>query len=235
MNQNRISEAIQILYDHFEDNYDESLVWLRNDSYRAVLREHPKAPRCLQYAWGLSRYLAEKPVTVRPYDIFAGCIEYVNTSASIPLIMPERFHPGHPQATGDIVREINAYRELQEDDLSPQEDEVLAYFHHSIQCGLGKRWPNGHVIPGFDFVLHQGYRALEERLREKFKQTEGSRRDYFEAMLACVQAASSYMGRYEQAAGEASKTAETAEQRRALQRIALACGRIKREDRKSVV
>ncbi|MDR2079749.1 MAG: hypothetical protein LBP74_08530, partial [Treponema sp.] len=230
MYQNKISEPIQVLYDHFKDNYDESLVWLRNDIYRAVLREHPKAPRCLQYAWGLSRYLSEKPVAVRVYDIFAGCIEYVNTSASIPLIMPERFHPGHPEGIScDIVREIDAYRELREDNLSSWEDEVLTYLHHSIQCGLGKRWPNGHVIPGFDFVLHQGYGTLEERLRKKYNRAEGSRRDYFEAMLTCIRAASSYMGRYEQAAREVYKTAKTPEQRQALQRIADACGYIRRE------
>ncbi|MDR2403143.1 MAG: hypothetical protein LBD78_03850 [Spirochaetaceae bacterium] len=230
MNQNMISEPIRILYDHFEDNYDESLVRFRDDCYRAVLRENPNAPRCLQYAWGLSKYLSEKPVTVRTYDIFAGCIEYVNTSASNPLIMPERFHPRHPEGIfGDIVREINAYRELREDDLSSREDEALTYFYRSIRCGLGKRWPNGHVIPGFDFVLHQGCGALEERLREKHKWTQGARRDYFEAMLICVQAASSYMGRYEQAAGEALKIAETPEQRRTLRRIADACGRIGKE------
>ncbi|MDR1948865.1 MAG: hypothetical protein LBQ38_05710 [Spirochaetaceae bacterium] len=113
MNQNKISQPIQTLFDHFEDNYDESLVWLRNDIYKAVLREHPKAPRCLQYAWGLSTYLLEKPVRVHSYDIFAGCIEYVNTSASIPLIMPECFNPRHPEGVfGDIQRELDAYREL---------------------------------------------------------------------------------------------------------------------------
>jgi formate C-acetyltransferase len=239
MAQQVLNDTIRTLYDHFYDNYEESLTWQRHEAYKAANRQYPGISKALQYARGLARFLSEKPVVCRGRDLLAGHIQYVNTSASIPIRYTnpqepheevEGFDPINPaDFAWDVAREAACYRELRGAAYTEEEDEVLRYFLKGFECGLETRWANGHVIAGYEYVLRLGYRALEAGLLKGYEAAEGVRKDYFEAMLTVVQAAAGYIGRYEKAAAEAAETAETAEQRRALERITCACGFIKTE------
>ncbi|MDR1586778.1 MAG: hypothetical protein LBS57_04915 [Treponema sp.] len=234
-----MSPAIRVLYDSFSGNFDESLTWKRNTAYTAVAREIPRSSKALQHARGLRKFFREKPVVVREQDILAGHVQFTNASASIPLKYLEKNAPYNPVESfdpqdpcdfiWDIWREAESYREFRGEAYTPEEDSALSFFVHSIECGLGKRWANGHLIAGYAFVMPQGYAALEARLREKYEQAEGEQKDYYEAMIIAVQGAQEYIGRYEKAARETLQNTENPEQKKTLERIAEACARIKTE------
>jgi formate C-acetyltransferase len=233
----KISPAIQSLYDSFSGNFDESLTWKRNASYQAIIREMPQISKALQYAHGLRKFFREKPVIVREQDLLAGHVQYTNASASIPIKYREKnapynsvesFDPQNPcDFIWDIRREAESYREFRGKEYTPEEDSTLSFFVNSIECGLGKRWANGHQIAGYEFIMSQGYSALEACLREKHKQAEGERKDYYEAMIIAVQGAREYIGRYEKAARETLQKTINPEQKKSLERIASACANIK--------
>ena len=227
MTETTLNQEVQVLYDRFHDNYDESLVSFRHEAYLTAQEQSAGEPKCLQHAKGFSKFLSEKPVTVRIYDLLAGHVQHVNTSASIPLQWPKEFYLGKRiRALNDIPREVSCYKEMA-GNLSQEDEKTLDWFINGAAAGLIKRWPNGHVIPGFELVIKQGYGNLEQSILNGYNKSEGERKNYFEAMLIANRAAQNYIGRYEEAALNALRQAETGEQKKSLKRIADACSRIK--------
>jgi formate C-acetyltransferase len=235
----QMSPAVAELRSRFYDNYDEAMVRQRNDVYQKTLAEHPGANRALLHAWGLADFLAGKSVLVREWDILAGHIQFVHAGASIPLryVDPEdpsktveTFDPSNSgNVRWDTGREAANYRELRGEEYSRKEEEALDYLLKGIDTGLVTRWANGHVIAGYDFVIHQGYGALERLLEEKREHAGPGRRDYYDAMIAAVRGAVDYIGRYEGATKKTLETAKDPARRKNLERIMTACGRVKRE------
>jgi formate C-acetyltransferase len=235
----KMSPAVQILYDSFSGNFDESLTGKRNASYQAAIREMPRISSALQYAHGLRNFFREKPVAVREQDLLAGHAQFTNAGASIPIKYLEKNAPYNPVESfdprdpcdfvWDVRREAESYRRFRGTEYTAEEDSTLSFFINSIECGLGKRWANGHLIAGYQYVMAQGYSALEARLREKREQAEGGRKDYYESMIVAVRGAQEYIGRYEKAARETLQKAENPDRKKALGRIARACARIKTE------
>jgi formate C-acetyltransferase len=220
-------ETVKTLNGHFDENYEEAAVTLRDEAYLRSFAENPKSSKALQYALGFRYFMLEKPVTVHPYDIFAGCIQYVNTSSSVPLLMPRAFHPAHPAGVfPDIEREVRGYRDYREDSYTNSEEETLSWFIKSVKCGLGKRWPNGHVIPGFDFVLKRGFKGLAGEITKNGKSAREDRKEFFDAMKICAETASLYASRCADAAKRALESAENPIWKKNLNRIAASCGRI---------
>ncbi|WP_010257954.1 pyruvate formate lyase family protein [Treponema primitia] len=232
-----MSTEIKTLYDNFYGNYDESLVWKRNHAFIEAIQQKPNASKALQHARGLKKFLLEKNVVVRDWDILAGHTQYTNTTASIPIKyvsktephnIVESFDPTNPSDfVWDFTREISNYKELRGGNYTAEEEELFAYFSSGIECGLGKRWSNGHLIAGYKYVITQGYKALEKQLQNNYNKSEGDRKEYFEAMITAVQAAEQYIGRYEEAARETLKKDLTRSQKKYIERIAEACGNIK--------
>ncbi|MDR1419814.1 MAG: hypothetical protein LBI86_05530 [Treponema sp.] len=234
-----MSPAITELYRRFYDNYDKAMVRQRNDVYQKTLAEHPGENRALLHAWALADFLAEKSVVVHEWDILAGHIQFIHAGASIPLryIDPddasktvETFDPSNSTSVRwDTAREAANYRELRGRDYSREEEEALDYLLAGMDTGLVTRWANGHVIAGYDFVIHEGYAALERRLEEKRETAEPGKKGYYDAMIAAVRGAMDYAGRYEAAARQTLEKTGDPARRKNLERIMLACGRIKRE------
>jgi formate C-acetyltransferase len=237
-----MSSAIKELRDRFYDNYDEPMVRQRNEVYKKVLSEHSGAGRALLHAWGLAEFLAEKNVAVHEWDILAGHIQFIHAGASIPLryVDPddpaktvETFDPSNSSnVRWDTAREAANYQERRGGEYTGEEDAALGYLLKGIDTGLVTRWANGHVIAGYDFVINQGYAGLKKTLEEKRKRAGPKRQDYYDAMIAAVEAAVNYTGRYEKAAREtlasAAGTADPARLKN-LERIASACAHIKEE------
>ena len=222
------SRTIQKLYDKFADNYRDDLVWLRHEAYERAKEAFSDRPRAVQYAEGLSDFLTSKPVCVQTYDLLAGHGQFVDCSASIPLIMDSRFDPGvHPATQFDIEREIACYTEYCGGSLSRTQEEYLRYLLDASKCGLVKRAACGHVIAGYERVLDLGFGEMARQLERQIEEAQAENRDYFEAMLLTVRAAEAYVGRYESAAAEAKEQAASKEERAALARIESACANIK--------
>jgi len=222
------SKAIQKLYDEFNNNYRDDLVWLRHDAYVSAKKKFSERIHAIQYANGLSFFLKSKPVCVQSYDILAGHGQYVDCSASIPIIIDSRFDPSVSPATQfDIEREIACYREFCGGTLSTSQEDCLKYLLDASKCGLAKRWANGHVIAGYERVLTLGFAEMERQLKQQIEETRAENRDYFEAMLITTRAAQIYIGRYEQAATRMKKQTSSQEERDALSRIGQACAGIK--------
>jgi len=205
-----MGKPIQKLYDRFNDNYREDLVWLRHRDYEQAKEAHAKEITAMQYAHGLAKHLRGKPIGVKPYDMLAGHGQYVCITASMPFKMPERFMPqaGPPSGEWDIPREINCYKAYRGDALTKDEEGNIAYFLKGVECALTKRWANGHLIAGYDYVLKLGLEEISRRLKEN---SQTGNKEYFDAMLYAVNAAQDYIGRYEQAAKDAQKHASPSE------------------------
>jgi formate C-acetyltransferase len=152
--------------------------------------------------------------------------EYV--SKTDPYDIVESFDPLNPSDfIWDTPREATKYKEMRDDNYSIEENELLTYFINSIDCGLGKRWANGHVIAGYQYVITRGYKTLEEQLQRNYAVAKGDQKDYFEAMIIVVQSAQKYIGRYEEAAKQILKNDIDVSQKRSIERIARSCARIK--------
>ncbi|GHV14700.1 formate C-acetyltransferase [Spirochaetia bacterium] len=234
-----MSSAVKELYDHFNDNYDEPMVRQRNEVYKQVISENSGVARALIHARALARFFAEKTVIVRERDILAGHIQFVHEGASLPLRYPDPADPDRSVETfdpsnsanvlWDVRRERANYKELRGKDYTAEEEEIIDYLIRGIDTGLVTRWANGHVISGYDFVINQGYAALEKRLKEKRDKAGQSGRNYYDAMITAVQGAMVYIGRYEDAARKTLEKTTDPVHRKNMERIASACGHIKTE------
>jgi formate C-acetyltransferase len=142
-----------------------------------------------------------------------------------PSKQAETFDPSSSaNVLWDTRREKENYALMRGKNYTQEEEDVLNYFIKGIDTGLITRWANGHVIAGYDFVINQGYGALELSLRENLNAGAGK---YAEAMLCAVQGAQAYIGRYEQAARETLEKTGDPVRRKNLERIASACAQIK--------
>ncbi len=223
-----ISPSVQRLIDHFDEEYDNDLVWQRDEVYRSVLDKNPTLPAARRFALAFKTFLDTKNVVVRPYHLLAGHGQYINPSATMPVVLAERFDPRNaPKNHFDVKREIRCHKEYAGDSLTAEDAATLAYFSDGIDCGLFKRWAALHTIGGYEYIVRESYAAFEERITGRLQEvSEKEERDYLEAMLVSIQAARNYIRRYAAAARETRLHAADEQERKALSRIETACGNL---------
>lgn len=220
--------AIQMQVNGKESFYDLQSLRLRKRAYWDVPQISEGDSTAVRRAKAFANFLMKKPVQLREFDTFAGLIQHYDFSASMAIRYNEDYHPAkRPIYTreNDLEQEIAAVLRYDHDSDAPADLEELK---NGVDGGLYSHCPYGHVIPGFEFIMKNGWRAVDDALTAKI--AEGSERsDYCRAMQIAVQAARAYLLRYADKARALTEGTEREEYRRGLSDIAESCERLSSE------
>ena len=219
---------IQRLKEERQADHIRSLIPHRDQVYREEFAKHPDEPACMRFARGFSRFLGEKHLYLKPYDLLAGYADRYSYNTTLPALMPEDYDPTlRPEYDIDNVREANeckAYHSLKDG----EPDAVkLDLFAQGIRQRLYKHWESGHILPGYERVLSKGFAALADEARTALNTVDDARRPNVQAMLWCCEGATAYIDRY---AALCASMAETCEEqyRPHLRLLAESCTQIAR-------
>jgi len=184
----------------------EQLYFQRRWVYGRVFRENAHERQVTRMARALAAFLREKEILLYPEDLLAGHAQWHDFS------IPDDAVPAHtprPETGADTGR--------------PGERTIVERFEKGRRIGLFGTALGGHVIGGYDRVLGMGLGAITETANAKLTHCEGAERDFIAACATVCQAATAYVLRYAEAAGDLAREADNEECRSHLQRIADAC------------
>ena len=221
------SPRICRLRDHRIEDHDRSQIPHRDRVYREEFAKHPEEIAAMRFARGFSRFLAEKKIHLKEYDLLAGFAYRYSYNTTLPIDMPEdydpRYRPEFGVETEREARECEEFHHLQPGDADYEKIEVFA---RAVDNWLYKHWESGHILPGYHLVVQKGYGALIREGETALSGADNAHRPYVEAMLMCNRAASAYIRRYERLAADMAERAEDPACRAQLRQISEACGHI---------
>ena len=210
-------ETIQRQLQEKGEFYDLPSLELRKTSYWQTAEIDKEDATAIRYAKAYAHFLKTKPICLREFDAFAGLIQHYDMSASMPIRYAENYHPAiYPVYTreADMQQEVAQLgKYLHQADAQ----DVLGELKNGMESGLFAHGPYGHVIPGFDFVIRTGWKAIQERLERDHK--DPARRDYNAALKIVVHAASYYTLRYASEAERMAAETSNEEYRQNLQTL----------------
>lgn len=220
------SKQIKRLYDVCNKDHDKKAVNQRSVCYKKAENLYQGESNAKKEAYGFEYLLNEKQVQIHSYDLFAGHIQHLDFTESIPIDMEHNFDPSRrPDNKFDILREEQAYLKHFPEDASKDTREKFDYYYWATECGMSKRWASGHLIAGYKKIMECGFDKLKKQIQFSMSRYAESpkQKDYLDAMLITVDAAQKYILRYRDAALATMKKVHDDVYIRNLKRIADAC------------
>ena len=157
------SKQIKRLYDVCNKDHDKKAVNQRRVCYKKAENLYQGESNAKKEAHGFEYFLNEKQVQIHSYDLFAGHIQHLDFTESIPIDMEHNFDPSRrPDNKFDILREEQAYLKHFPEDASKDTREKFDYYYWATECGMSKRWASGHLIAGYKKIMECGFDKLKK-------------------------------------------------------------------------
>lgn len=226
MNEVKLSPIIFELKAKRKEVLDPSQIPVRDESYRQAFAEHADDTTEKQFAYGFSRFLAEKKILIQDEDLLAGFPFHYAYNTSLPCKMSYDFAPSSRGVYKmDLDRETADVLEcLNDASLEPE----MCAFSDGVRAWLYKHIHTGHFMAGYEILLEKGIGGIAAEIDSALEnETDPSNRDTLESFSLVIQAASSYITRYEQLALEKCSQADSEDAQVRMAHIAKACARIK--------
>jgi hypothetical protein len=192
----KISDRIEFLKQRLKSSYSAKMASQRKEIYERVFGENQSESQVIRMAKGLAAFLREKEILMCQEDLLAGHEQSYDYS-----VPPAGENPP----------------------ISAEEKETMDQFYRGYRIGLYCGGLGGHVIAGYDRVLHIGFGKLTDMARDKIDNSTGSERDFALASLTVCEAVTDYILRYAAMAEQLAKEAISEKYSEQLKKIALAC------------
>jgi len=203
-----MSSRVQTIFEHRHDDYDRREILRRDPCYYETFKENQDKPFVVQVALGFERFLKEKKILIKEYDILAGFPFRYNYEATIPIHTPDDYDPKFRPKTN-----IDFYREAEDciKTLGLADDDEhaikLREFAKGGSIWMYKHFQASHVIPNYGHLLKVGFGGLIRDAKERLDHASEEQVPYLEAMILADNAAGQYILRY---ADEAKKMSDMA-------------------------
>ena len=221
-----MSPAIQAIFDHRYDHFDREEIPKRDESFYEAFQEHPEEKKILQFAWGFHRALEKKKIWIGEEDLLAGFSYRYTYEATMPIRMGADFDPKYrPSSSGLYHQEADDAIQALHLDPAGKEGKMLHCFADGVTNWVYKHWESGHILPGYERLLHRGFGGLQAEGQAALATAAGDEADTIRALLICNEAATKYIKRYEELAKTRMAEAKP-EHRAALSRMAAALHQI---------
>lgn len=227
MDTQTISPRVARLVDTRKTYHDRTQIPHRDTVYRQVFSQFPDDIAAMRFARAFSQFLDEKKILVTEDDILAGFAFRYTYNTTIAIEMPMDYDPHYrPTVYVASQREADESKAVHgAENESPLAD-TLDFFAKGVKNWLFKHWESGHILPGYEKVLLNGFDGLIQEGETAFPTVDDTGKLFVEAMLICCRAARRYILRYETMAGELAKKCTDPEKKIQLQKIQDSCKRI---------
>lgn len=202
----RWTDRIVLLKQRVRGQHSERLYVQRKEIFERVFLEHASDDPVIRMARGLAAFLREKDLILYEDDLLAGCQQRYDFS------LPTMGKPAPWDAEWRPSGNGNS-----------SESELLGEFQKGLRMGLFGTAMGGHVIGGYDRVLHKGFGSLAHAARTRLDKGGRVGQEFARASLIVCEAATEYVLRYTARAREMTEEATNEEYADQLQRIADAC------------
>lgn len=226
-----VSDVIQRLQEEYKAAFSRENCILYDKIYDKAYRQEGKTAIEKQ-AEAFCSFLNKKQVRLSENDIFAGQIQHYLMRFSQPFPEegnPEEFDPSVIH-TGGANSFVNAQKtvDMCSEYLDDEEKKELSFLADGVEAGYFTHYPVGHVITGFEFVLHRGFKNIRKLIENRLKQDGLSReqRDTGRAMYHTVRACQEYILRYKKEAEILAEMTKTPENKCRLSELAETLGRL---------
>lgn len=222
-----ISPRIQTILDRRHDHYDRVEIGVRDRLYREIFAVCPDDIKALQFAKGFAHFLDHKKILICEYDLLGGYAYRYTYETTLPVNMPADFDPQfRPPSYIAPQREAQECIDFHKYKPGSTEYKKMMTFAKAVDTWLFKHWESGHIIPGFERLLHMGFGGLIEEGKHYLNNANPQQKQFIEAMMICDEAAARYILRYADMAQDLAKHSESPQYRADLTRIAEACTQI---------
>lgn len=222
-----ISNRIKTIMDHHESHLDRAEIPVRDQLYEETFAKNPNDPPAIRFAKGLHNFMMHKKILLNEYDLLAGFAYRYSYNTTMPIDFPRDYDPRfRPTRFISIKKEAEMCKEFYNLEDNAPELQNFDFWDSCIKGGVFKHWESGHIIPGYDRVIQQGFGKIASDCEERLKTADEIQTIFLTGMKLSAEASSAYILRYRDLAQTLADKVTNPEYKKQMIKIAKACDNI---------